>query len=492
MDALLAFQLNRRQVRLAIAFLFLVTLACGCFLDRSGTVIPVADFRAVPRLFCEGDTSQTTVSWNDEPQYEPCTDSPSLTGCDAITEYLFGCPEPVRRCKEVELGSSDASHDTAIDPDELSGDRTFLISVETTFSLTHPRGGRELASPVSVGFYNGIPDDDVSEDQFTIPVTCSGSDPLDLKEIYDSCFLIAQVCNRNEFDIMVNWDSNISPSPVRLAPRECLPLNIMPENISAFEVDRLGQRVACSSSAPGDVVLPPGAEEPVTDLNDIVLGVQKGGCGFFDEALGECVFTASEPIVAATEGPTPTDLPDIIPLSYPMNEDTLCTEGPGNQYNVVSNITAGIEVELLGIGAIEGWWVINNPRFNRACWIPETAIDVHPDLDLGTLQVFEPPPLPTATFTPAPVIPNAPSNLTATETVCNGGYTVLLSWDDNSSNEAGFRIYRDGSPIATVAPNVTEYSDNPPGSGSHTYRVGVFNAAGSAFSNEAAEDGCLA
>ena len=39
------------------------------------------------------------------------------------------------------------------------------------------------------------------------------------------------------------------------------------------------------------------------------------------------------------------------------------------------------------------------------------------------------------------------------------GSRVRITWEDRSLNEKGFRIYRDGEPIATVDANVQQYED---------------------------------
>ncbi len=84
---------------------------------------------------------------------------------------------------------------------------------------------------------------------------------------------------------------------------------------------------------------------------------------------------------------------------------------------------------------------------------------------------------------PAP--PAAPSNLTATA----NGTSITLAWQDNSGNEQGFKIERDGVEIALVSADVTGYVNsglNP--LTSYTYRVRAYNAGGhSAYSNEATE-----
>ena len=63
------------------------------------------------------------------------------------------------------------------------------------------------------------------------------------------------------------------------------------------------------------------------------------------------------------------------------------------------------------------------------------------------------------TYTPAP------SNLTAVSTSTATTTSVILRWDDNSSNEDGFKIERSlnnvtFSQIGTASSNVTSYTDN--------------------------------
>ena len=75
-------------------------------------------------------------------------------------------------------------------------------------------------------------------------------------------------------------------------------------------------------------------------------------------------------------------------------------------------------------------------------------------------------------------VPNDPSNLTGQ---IAGTNIINLSWTDNSTNETGFNIERKTdngvySKIATVATNVTTYSDNTVTSNTHyIYRVNAVN-----------------
>jgi hypothetical protein len=87
----------------------------------------------------------------------------------------------------------------------------------------------------------------------------------------------------------------------------------------------------------------------------------------------------------------------------------------------------------------------------------------------------------TAAITVQFTIPVAPSSLAAA--ISNGA--VLLTWQDNSLNEAGFHVQRSTngttwSTIASVAANTTSYTTALPPSGkTYYFRVIAYNAAGS-------------
>ena len=88
-------------------------------------------------------------------------------------------------------------------------------------------------------------------------------------------------------------------------------------------------------------------------------------------------------------------------------------------------------------------------------------------------------------------VPNAPSNLTATAT---SESSIDLAWTDNATDETNFKVQRSDtsgsgfSTIATLAANITSYSDTAGLSAGTTYyyRVHASNSAGnSSNSNEA-------
>ena len=71
---------------------------------------------------------------------------------------------------------------------------------------------------------------------------------------------------------------------------------------------------------------------------------------------------------------------------------------------------------------------------------------------------------------------------------CNAS-PMMLSWQDTSDNEQGFRIYRiannEKKLIAQVGPNVTQYVDKNAPAGA-CYIVTAFNAAGESSATDSA------
>jgi hypothetical protein len=81
---------------------------------------------------------------------------------------------------------------------------------------------------------------------------------------------------------------------------------------------------------------------------------------------------------------------------------TLCWQGPGPVYPVVSGLKINERVTLLGRGSINGWYVVDNPIYHDPCWVQASDLQLDPGIDLLSLRVFTPPPTPTPTrtFTP--------------------------------------------------------------------------------------------
>lgn len=74
-----------------------------------------------------------------------------------------------------------------------------------------------------------------------------------------------------------------------------------------------------------------------------------------------------------------------------------------------------------------------------------------------------------------PSLPAAPSGLSYKRVGCS---TIAITWRDNANNEDGYRVYRNGSLIATLGPDATSFTDTGASTAEYTYGVAAFNAGG--------------
>jgi hypothetical protein len=77
-----------------------------------------------------------------------------------------------------------------------------------------------------------------------------------------------------------------------------------------------------------------------------------------------------------------------------------CRTGPGFAYDIRAYLSAGVSPLLLGQSEYEGWWMVEEPEYNTACWVSTEYASLAGDLD--SLPVFTPEPTPT---TPASATP---------------------------------------------------------------------------------------
>ncbi len=104
--------------------------------------------------------------------------------------------------------------------------------------------------------------------------------------------------------------------------------------------------------------------------------------------------TPAAPAATNTPEPTPT------PQKPQMINSTLCWLGPGPKYEVVSSLSKGQAVEVIGRGNTDGWIIINNPLYNDPCWVQSFDIQLDASIDVAALKIFYPPPPPTKTPVP--------------------------------------------------------------------------------------------
>jgi CSLREA domain-containing protein len=89
-------------------------------------------------------------------------------------------------------------------------------------------------------------------------------------------------------------------------------------------------------------------------------------------------------------------------------------------------------------------------------------------------------------------LPEPPAQLQISNRICTDkAYTVTLGWIDTADNEDGYRVYRDGSLIATLGTNASSHNDQPGYGGPYTYGVESFNSAGASLRPTVQEQGCI-
>jgi len=106
------------------------------------------------------------------------------------------------------------------------------------------------------------------------------------------------------------------------------------------------------------------------------------------------------PSATSTPKPTPTQTATITPTNAPPKAPIVvnfagCWRGPSSSYVLVSNISKGQRVDLIGIGSVPGWYIIINPYFHQACWIQAANLSIHVGTDMSKYPVMTASPLTT-------------------------------------------------------------------------------------------------
>jgi hypothetical protein len=188
---------------------------------------------------------------------------------------------------------------------------------------------------------------------------------------------------------------------------------------------------------------------------------------------------SATPTPVLTETVTPTITPTYsIPL-LTFDGNTNCREGPGTVYKIVTVLRTGQKVEA--IGSQENFWVVRNPNGPGDCWVAsEFTIASGSTWALPTMTI---PPAPTS----APPAPPTWSNWKYNCTFATGGSTLTmeLAWNDNTAQEAGYQVYRQGEMIASLGVDANSYTDITfiEAGKSLSYYIEVFNNSGKSQSS---------
>ena len=180
----------------------------------------------------------------------------------------------------------------------------------------------------------------------------------------------------------------------------------------------------------------------------------------------------------------------MVSVSSPTN----CRTGPSTDYDLVDSLNVGQTAEVVGKYSGGNYWVIKTPSGGGNCWLWGQYATIIGNTD--NLPEMIPPPVP-PTAVPVVSVPAMPKSLglscSSVSTshkvgqlyILSAEWTVNLTWKDNSDNEDGFYVYKDGSTVATLGANSTSYTDQfgvmtllIQGSNDHTYGVAAYNSSG--------------
>jgi hypothetical protein len=166
-----------------------------------------------------------------------------------------------------------------------------------------------------------------------------------------------------------------------------------------------------------------------------------------------------------------TDTPSVPLFTFDQNAN--CRRGPGTAYGVATSYSQGTQLQADGRNEDSTWLRLLMPNSTATCWVSLAigTLLVSPD----TLPLVSYPPPPTAT-TSAPQL-GAPPQFQISERMCSpNGYKLRLTWASQSDGKTGYRLYRNGSLLATLGANATTYEDLPPFGGPYTYAIESYNA----------------
>lgn len=139
------------------------------------------------------------------------------------------------------------------------------------------------------------------------------------------------------------------------------------------------------------------ASQPVPTPVDVVgTAAAQLAAVMLTQTAGAFTLTPLPPTSTTTPSFTETPLPSPTSSEPPKppraNQFTTCWRGPGPEYQHVTNITEKRKVDIIGIGSVDGWYVIRDPYFYNICWIQMAHVNVDPNMDLSWLPVMTPQP----------------------------------------------------------------------------------------------------
>jgi hypothetical protein len=128
-----------------------------------------------------------------------------------------------------------------------------------------------------------------------------------------------------------------------------------------------------------------------------------------------------------------------------------CRRGPGTDYAVVTYLTGGTAYNVVGRNSLSTWWLVQLPG-NVTCWTGSQGASLQGPVEQAPNIVV------------APVL-QAPASFvgayTCTTSTKPHTLSVSLYWS-RVADAIGYRLYLNGSLLATFGPKVTSYYTSAP------------------------------
>ena len=179
---------------------------------------------------------------------------------------------------------------------------------------------------------------------------------------------------------------------------------------------------------------------------------------------GSATPTSASGGAGAAADATPTATAQLAAQVIP-NLNAFCRRGPGTLYDQVSVLQKGTAYTVIGRTSQNTWWQIQGPG-GKDCWVGDANVGKQGAVE--TLPVVAVPPLPA---TPAKFVDSFTCDIKAKT------LGVSFNWAA-AAGATGYRIYRNGSLLATVDANTTSYHDIAPLGMDLTYELEAFDAFG--------------
>jgi hypothetical protein len=198
------------------------------------------------------------------------------------------------------------------------------------------------------------------------------------------------------------------------------------------------------------------------------------------QAALETTPLASPTVPANPQSATPkvTITPTFSEPRVSVGDVTNCRKGPAKSYERVTQIMPLESVKIIGFFP-PNYWVVTTK--DGDCWVSGEFST--PSGSFAAVPTVTAPPTPQGGAPDAPTYQKSGWSFTC----ANGQADIILSWNDNADNEAGYRILRNGDAIIELPPDSNYFTETISLlSGQNVgYQIQAYNQIGEANSSTA-------